>query len=170
MRILFRIGKSIGFVVFLILITMFLANSFFPIVSRIHVGSIAITLYVLYKERGHIVWYILFYSYCIELLFPGYIFGTILVASTISALLAYWSHRYVLTNRSIYACILLGIFTMLSYRFVWAVYQAIVGVLQNNILHISSLSGSVIMQEIIVTEIVIIVLYLFLLKTTRRNT
>ncbi len=169
MPTILRISKSIGFFLFLILTSIVVAYIFPAPLASVHVASIAITLYILKVERGRIVWYMFFYSFCQELLFPGHVYGAILVAGTISALTAYWSHKFFLTNRSMYTGLLLGMLALWTYRLVWFLYQSMSVILYDTGTRVPSISGGVLVQEIVATEVILLVLLVIFFRKKHRT-
>jgi len=135
--------------------------------STTHVGSLAIILYILKLERGRIVWYMFLYSFCQEILFPGHVYGATLLAGTISALVAYWSHRFFLTNHSLYTGLLLGILALWSYRGMWVLYQYMALFVQGNDSILPYISSQVLLEETIVTELLFIVIFVLFFR--KRN-
>jgi hypothetical protein len=164
MHTILSIGKSILFLLSLLLAEIFVGYILPEPLSYIHVGSIAITLYILLKERGRIVWYIFIFSFLQELLFPSDIYGAMLLAGTLSALTAYWIHKFFLTNKSMLTGILLGVITIFSYRIWWFLYQIVVFIVSDTMTKMPQWSFYILSMEVIVSEIAIILLLLIFQK------
>ncbi len=163
MHILLGFGKSIVYILFLITVGMFVGYVFPQPLSFLHVGTISIIMYILLKERGRVIWYMFIYYFVQEILFPGDIYGAVLFAGTMSAIIAYWSHKFILTNRSIYTGLSLGILTLVSYRLVWFLYQAAV-VTSGGGIGMPDMSLRILAIEVITTEAVLLMLMLLFLK------
>ncbi|PIR03397.1 MAG: hypothetical protein COV60_00605 [Candidatus Magasanikbacteria bacterium CG11_big_fil_rev_8_21_14_0_20_43_7] len=164
MNLFFSIGKSVLFLLSILLLSLVVGYLLPAPLTSIHIGTLSITMYILIKEKGHIVWYMLFFYFCQELLFPGEIYGTLIFAGTWSALIAYWSHRFILTNRSMYTGLLLGILTITSYRCIAFLYQGVITVFTSNESMIPPISWYVFVLEGAVTEAILFVLLILFLK------
>lgn len=164
MQIVLRIGKSITFFL-LLFVTEIIVGYLFPDpFSYMNVGAIWITLYILLRESGKIVWYMFLFYFCLELLFMTEIYGAMLFAGTISVLIAYWSHRFFLTNKSIATGLLLCIITILSYRTIWYLYLLIVYIFLNKSTGIPGFSMMTLGLELLISELFVYILMVILLK------
>ncbi len=163
MRLLLSIGKSLSFFLFLLLMTFVVGYMLPPPLAYIHVGSVVTTWYIFRYERGRVIWYMFLYSFCIELLVPSSNFGAVLLAGTISALVAYWCHKFFFTNRSIYTGMLLGAIAVLVFRCLWFGYVLVVTILNSGVESVVFDVG-IMGYELLYTEMSILALLIIFLK------
>lgn len=164
MQSIIAIIKSCLFIFSLFLLILVVGYLLPEPFSSIHVPVVVVALYILLKEHGRIVWYICMLAFFQEILFSLPIFGAILLASTISTLIAYWSHRFWFTNSSVYTGLSLGILLLVSYRICWYGYYWIISTIGASVTSIPHFSFGIFFKEFFVTESILLLLLLMFVR------
>ena len=87
--------------------------------STINVLIILIVISILVTESGTVVWLSFFSYFIIELYSQMTPFGVVLLAGTLSTLLAFWLYKHIITNRSWYSSLALIAVTLFFYRLIY---------------------------------------------------
>jgi hypothetical protein len=79
---------------------------------------IAFVFYIISRESGAVVWFA-FFSYFVIELFVGIPFGILLFSSTFATLFTYWLYKHIITNKSLYAALILLTSGIIAFRFLY---------------------------------------------------
>lgn len=85
-------------------------------ISSINILFVIILLLLLIHESGIVVWLAFITHFILELYTTSTPFGIILSAGTLSILLTYWLHKYVIINKTWYSGIVLAFISLTIYR------------------------------------------------------
>lgn len=131
--------------------------------AKINVIFIFLSLFLLLKQSGLVIWLACLLHIFIEL-YTATPFGIVLFSATISVLLGYWLYQSLFTNRSWYVAITLSSFLLIFYRFLYTTIlflsQKIFGI-QN--FSISSLP-SIFFWELLLSSLIVALIYFILSK------
>lgn len=163
MRTIAAIGKTLLLFLGLLFFSFVVSYGLMSPLSYINVGVLFVSVYVLMYERGRIVWLMLLYGFCLELLFPSSVFGALLFASTIAALSAYWCYTFFLSNRSVYSGLLLGVVTLIVYRAAWILYLGAASITGTQ-RALPQLSLDIFIWELIMTELALVIMFMLFIK------
>ncbi len=97
--------------------------------STVNIIFAVLILFLLFSQKGTVVWMAFFTHLCIEL-YSVSPFGIVLSSSTLSVLVMFWLFQYFFTNRSWYSSIVLTFFSLAFYRFVSFILLNIVAFFQ----------------------------------------
>ncbi len=86
----------------------------FPL-SNFNIIFTVLILFMLFSQKGSVVWMAFFTHLCIEL-YSVSPFGIVLFSSTLSILFMFWLSQYFFTNRSWYSSIILTFLSLTLYR------------------------------------------------------
>lgn len=134
---------------------------------RINIIFAALTVFMLLKERGGVVWL----SFVLHLFLELYAttpFGIVLFSGTVSILFSYWVYQSVFTNRSWYAAMAIVSLALLLYRGCYIVLLLFAQVLFGTVdvviapLVVSSLG------ELLWTTLLVGIIMLFLTRRLKR--
>lgn len=165
-KTLFSLFKSVLFLVCMLFVTLGVSSLLPASFSFVHVGVLVAVLYIMAKEKSSIVWYMGVYYFCLELLVPSYVYGSLLFAGVCTTLVVYWIHRFFFTNRSVYTGVLLGIIAVILYRLLWVVYSSVATLFSLSTTGVPSIFGTMILYELCATSTVLVVgLLLFRVHT-----
>lgn len=88
--------------------------------SKINLLFALLIILMLWRGSGWIVW-ITFFAHLTKEMYTASPFGVVLLSSTLSILFSYWLYRYLFTNRSWYAAIVLATITITLFRLLYMV-------------------------------------------------
>ncbi len=135
--------------------------------STLNILSAMLLMYLLWRERGMVVWLSFFIHFLAELLTPKP-FGVVLFAGTMSFFVAYWLLRNVFISRSWYIAPILTVITLCLYRGIELLFHVGAVLLTSQTMASLRLVDTPLLAEIVGTTLLVTLAYVLVLFVSKR--
>ena len=136
--------------------------------SNLNVIFFALTLYLIFRESGIVVYLSLGVHFLVEL-YTVSPFGIVLYSATVSFLLGYWMYRSIFTNKSWFSALALSSLMLTMYRLLYILLGYIFELFSNQPVFLGINILRSFAYEIIITTFAITISVLVVNKISRRH-